>query len=82
MNIDSQLLNIKLVNISGGEKSKIAFARLLYSKSSILLLDEPTNYLDKQIRDWVVEYLKSYKGQVLIISHDYDFLNKIVDKIL
>lgn len=82
MNIKEELLNLKLSSLSGGEKSKIAFARLLYSKPTTLLLDEPTNHLDKQSREWCIEYLKSYKGQVLIISHDYDFLNSIVDKIL
>ena len=82
MNISPEILSIKIANMSGGEKSKIAFARLLYSKPNVLLLDEPTNHLDKQSRDWVIDYLKAYKGQVLIISHDYDFLNKVVDKIL
>lgn len=82
MNINEKLLNLELSSLSGGEKSKIAFAKLLYSKPTTLLLDEPTNHLDKQSREWCIEYLKAYKGQVLIISHDYDFLNSIVDKIM
>lgn len=82
MNINEELLNQELSSLSGGEKSKIAFAKLLYSKPTTLLLDEPTNHLDKESREWCIEYLKSYKGQVLIISHDYDFLDSIVDKIL
>ncbi len=82
LNISEELLNLKLSSLSGGEKSKIAFAKLLYSKPTTLLLDEPTNHLDKQSREWCIEYLKSYKGQILIISHDYDFLDSIVDKIL
>ena len=82
MQIDSAMLDMKLKNLSGGQKSKVAFARLLYSGSGILLLDEPTNHLDINTKDWVCEYLKKYKGMVLIISHDTEFLNKIVNKIL
>lgn len=82
MQIDSAMLDMKLKNLSGGQKSKVAFARLLYSQSGVLLLDEPTNHLDINTKDWVCGYLKKYKGMVLIISHDTEFLNKIVTKIL
>ena len=82
MHIDGDLLDMKLVNLSGGQKSKIAFAHLLYSKPEILLLDEPTNHLDVDTRDYVINYLKRYKGMVLIISHDVDFLDKITDHTL
>ena len=53
MDIDINLLDMKLKDLSGGQKSKIAFARLLYSKSEILLLDEPTNHLDEKTRTYV-----------------------------
>ena len=82
MNISSELLDLNMKDLSGGQKSKIAFARLLYSKCSILLLDEPTNHLDVDTREYVSNYLKNYKGQVFVISHDVDFLNSIVNKIL
>lgn len=82
MNIDSDLLDKKLVDLSGGQKSKIAFAHLLYSNPEILLLDEPTNHLDKETRDYITNYLKHYKGMVLIISHDISFLDEIVSKIM
>lgn len=82
MQIDFDLLDMKLCDLSGGQKSKVAFAHLLYSKPEILLLDEPTNHLDVTTRDFITNYLKKYKGMVLIISHDVDFLNKIVNKIL
>lgn len=81
MNLTS-LLDLSMCDLSGGQKSKVAFARLLYSKSNILLLDEPTNHLDSDTRDFVINYLKKYKGTVLIISHDVSFLNSIVNKIL
>ena len=82
MNIDSELLDMKLKDLSGGQKSKIAFAHLLYSAPEIMLLDEPTNHLDTTTRDYITNYLKNYKGMVLIISHDVSFLNAIVNKIM
>ena len=82
MNIDSELLDMKLNDLSGGQKSKIAFAHLLYSAPEIMLLDEPTNHLDTTTRDYITNYLKNYKGMVLIISHDVSFLNAIVNKIM
>lgn len=82
MNIDDALLDLKLKNLSGGQKSKIAFARLLYSKPETLLLDEPTNHLDLDTKDYIIEYLKNYKGLILVISHDTSFLDKITNKTL
>lgn len=82
MHISDEMLDLKLVNLSGGQKSKIAFAALLYSKANILLLDEPTNHLDNNTRDYIIDYLKNYKGTVLIISHDIDFLNAVVTSIM
>lgn len=82
MNISLDMLEAKVKNLSGGEKSKIAFAHLLFSKSDILLLDEPTNHLDSSTKSFVTEYLKDYHGMELIISHDIEFLNDIVDKIM
>lgn len=82
MKIESELLEMKVGNLSGGQKSKIAFARLLYENADILLLDEPTNHLDMKTKDFVINYLKSYHGMVLVISHDIDFLNEVITKIM
>ena len=82
MNIDSDLLDMKLCNLSGGQKSKIAFARLLYSKPEVLLLDEPTNHLDNDTKDYIINYLKSYNGMILVISHDIDFLDQVTTQTL
>lgn len=82
MNIDDALLDLKLKNLSGGQKSKIAFARLLYSKPETLLLDEPTNHLDLDTKDYIIDYLKNYKGLILVISHDTSFLDEITNKTL
>ena len=82
MNINDELLDLKLKNISGGQKSKVAFARLLYSNPEILLLDEPTNHLDLDTKDYIINYLKKYKGLVLVISHDVEFLNEVTTRTL
>ncbi len=82
MNIDSDLLDMKLCNLSGGQKSKIAFARLLYSNPEILLLDEPTNHLDYDSKDYIINYLKNYNGTILVISHDIEFLSEVTTQTL
>lgn len=82
MSIDSELLDKPLSQLSGGQKSKIAFAKLLYSKPEILLLDEPTNHLDQGSKDYVINYLKNYDGMILVISHDIEFLNAVTSETL
>ena len=70
-----------LKEFSGGQRTKIAFIKLLLSKPDILLLDEPTNHLDITTIEWLELYLKNYPKAVVIVSHDRMFLNKIVDKV-
>lgn len=82
MNIEDSLLDLKLKNISGGQKSKVSFARLLYSNPEIMLLDEPTNHLDLDTKDYIIDYLKNYHGIILVISHDIEFLNEVTKKTL
>ena len=71
----------KLSEFSGGQRTKIAFIKLLLSKPDILLLDEPTNHLDITTIEWLEGYLKNYSKAVVIVSHDRMFLNKIVNKV-
>lgn len=73
--------NKKISEFSGGQRTKIAFVRLLLSKPDILLLDEPTNHLDIEAIEWLEGYLKTYPKAVVIVSHDRMFLNKIVTKV-
>ena len=73
--------NKKINEFSGGQKTKIAFIKLLLRKPDLLILDEPTNHLDITTIEWLEEYLKNYKKTLILISHDRMFLNNIVDTI-
>ncbi len=73
--------NKKISEFSGGQRTKIAFIKLLLSKPDLLLLDEPTNHLDIEAIEWLESYLKDYPKAVVIVSHDRMFLNRIVNKI-
>lgn len=68
--------------LSGGERMKIAFAKILLGEYDILLLDEPTNHLDISTIEWVEKFLQSYKGTILFISHDRYFLEEVATKVL
>ncbi len=70
-----------LSEFSGGQRTKIAFLKLLLSKPDLLLLDEPTNHLDIEAVSWLEEYIKNYKKAVVIVSHDRMFLDNTVDEV-
>ena len=70
-----------LKEFSGGQKTKIAFIKMLLNKPDILLLDEPTNHLDIDTVEWLEDYLKNYKKAIVVVSHDRMFINNIVDTI-
>ena len=68
-------------SLSGGEKTRLALAKLLLEQPDLLILDEPTNHLDFKTLTWLEGYLKSYKGSILIVSHDRYFLDKVCTRI-
>lgn len=68
--------------LSGGQKKRTAMARLLADSFDVLLLDEPTNHLDQEMIGWLEEYLKSFRGTILMVTHDRYFLDKVTDRIL
>lgn len=74
--------NRPITSFSGGERMKIAFAKLLLLNPSLLILDEPTNHLDISTIEWLEEYLKSYKGAILFVSHDRYFINSLATRVL
>lgn len=74
-------LDKNISSFSGGEKTKLAFAKLLLSKPDLLLLDEPTNHLDLSTIEWLENYLSKYKKAIILVSHDRIFLDKIVNSV-
>ena len=71
----------KIKTLSGGERTRLALAALLLSKPDLLILDEPTNHLDIGMLKWLEQYLSSYKGTVMIVSHDRYFLDRSVNRV-
>ena len=69
-------------SLSGGERTRVNLARLLLEQTDILLLDEPTNHLDLRSVEWLEEYINSFKGTVLTISHDRYFLDRVADRVV
>lgn len=75
-------LSREISSFSGGERTKIAFVKLLLSKPNLLVLDEPTNHLDIPTIEWLENYLKSYQGALLFVSHDRYFIDALANKIV
>ena len=71
-----------LEHLSGGQRRKVAMAKILASEFDVLLLDEPTTHLDQQMITWLEEYLKGFRGTVLMVTHDRYFMDKVTNKIL
>ena len=82
MAFSEEMLQQPVQQLSGGEKTRLALACLLLEKPDLLLLDEPTNHLDIDTLKWLEQYVKSYRGTVVIVSHDRYFLDQTVNRIL
>lgn len=70
-------MDSELGNLSGGQRAKVILAKMLLEKPNMMLLDEPTNFLDREHIDWLTEYLIVFEGAYIVISHDFDFLDRI-----
>ncbi|MBR2578559.1 MAG: ABC-F family ATP-binding cassette domain-containing protein, partial [Clostridia bacterium] len=75
-------MDTPIKNLSGGQRAKVILAKLLLENPDVLLLDEPTNFLDREHIEWLSEFLKSFKGTFMLISHDFAFLDKVTNCIL
>ncbi len=78
---DSSFYDQKIDTLSGGQRTRLALARMLLQHPDILILDEPTNHLDIETLSWLENYLQSYTGALLIVSHDRYFLDKVVNEV-
>ena len=81
MAFDESMYDKKIASLSGGEKTRLALAMLLLEKPDILFLDEPTNHLDIGTLKWLEQYLRGYRGTIVLVSHDRYFLNETVTRI-
>jgi ATPase subunit of ABC transporter with duplicated ATPase domains len=71
-----------LTVLSGGERRRVELARILFAGSDALLLDEPTNHLDNDARDWVLDFLRTYRGALIVVSHDLELLDESITRVL
>ncbi len=78
---DASFYDKKIDTLSGGQKTRLALARMLLQRPDILILDEPTNHLDIETLSWLENYLQNYTGALLIVSHDRYFLDKVVTEV-
>ena len=72
-------MDTPLCKLSGGQRIRVLLAKMLLEQPDVLILDEPTNFLDKENVDWLTKYLINFKGAFILVSHDFDFLNKVVN---
>ena len=82
LGFEEKELELKVENLSGGQKTKLTLAKLLFSDSNLLLLDEPTNNLDISSIEWLENFLINYKGSFIVISHDRYFLDRVTTETL
>ena len=82
LGFEEKELSLKVENLSGGQKTKLTLAKLLFSDSNLLLLDEPTNNLDINSIEWLENFLINYKGSFIVISHDRYFLDRVTSETL
>ena len=81
LGFDKSDYNKRIDQFSGGERTKIALAKVILSKPDIMLLDEPTNHLDQEMIEWLENYIKHYEAAVVIVSHDRMFLDRVVSRV-
>ena len=79
--LDERILGQPLETLSGGQRRRVELSRILFSGAQTLLLDEPTNHLDADSIVWLRDYLKAYKGGLVVISHDVEMLDTVVNRV-
>jgi ATPase subunit of ABC transporter with duplicated ATPase domains len=82
LGLGAERLELPLGSLSGGQRRRVEIARILFAGSDVLLLDEPTNHLDSDAKEWLLGFMRSYRGALLVISHDLDLLDEAITRVL
>jgi ATPase subunit of ABC transporter with duplicated ATPase domains len=82
LGLDADRLDLPVGALSGGQRRRVEIARILFAGSDVLLLDEPTNHLDSDAKEWLLDFMRSYRGALLVISHDLDLLDEAITRVL
>ena len=82
LGLSDDRLDLPVATVSGGERRRVELARILFGGSDLLLLDEPTNHLDTDAKSWLMKFLRSYRGALLVVSHDLVLLDEAITRIL
>ncbi len=82
LGLDPSRLDLTVGNLSGGQRRRLELARILFAGSELLLLDEPTNHLDADARDWLLSYMRNFRGALVVISHDLGLLDEAITRVI
>jgi ATPase subunit of ABC transporter with duplicated ATPase domains len=82
LGLGADRVDLPITALSGGERRRVELARILFAGSDVLLLDEPTNHLDTDAKTWLMGFLRSYRGALLVVSHDLHLLDQAINRIL
>ena len=82
LGLEADRLDLPVGSLSGGQKRRVEIARILFAGSDVLLLDEPTNHLDSDAKEWLLDFMRAYRGALLVISHDLDLLDEAITRVL
>ena len=82
LGLEADRLDLPISALSGGQRRRVEIARILFAGSDVLLLDEPTNHLDSDAKEWLLGFMRAYRGALLVISHDLDLLDEAITRVL
>lgn len=82
LGLEPDRLDLPIGALSGGQRRRVEIARILFAGSDVLLLDEPTNHLDSDAKEWLLGFMRAYRGALLVISHDLDLLDEAITRVL
>jgi len=82
LGLEADRLDLPVGALSGGQRRRVEIARILFAGSDVLLLDEPTNHLDSDAKEWLLGFMRGYRGALLVISHDLDLLDEAITRVL